>query len=337
MAIRIRRKHYIGFIVILAFAGIMVIPVSRRSQTYVGTLLLSAIYQTIDYEIEQTKRARYIRPVTLERQASVIVKALNKYYERHKEYPQQIYGDVSTKEAIQAGISDPLLSEGFLSRYPKFLSRYLGDTEADPRGSTFIRNVVSSPDDSLVRFYRESYKGRLSHMLSQLDTENLAQALVDYPNSARLINALKTIQVVGDRKPDMELERPRLMCGGGADLVKWQDENQGQRFEGQKKDEPMSLFVFPTYLIIRYGLGLPISDNNDPAGQFGYQREDFIEAAKGGTNEAWLWFYGFKGNQGLDLVTNDVGLIQPDGIPDGIVLLYKLKDGQVTEVVKKYD
>ena len=95
---------------------------------------------------------------------------------------------------------------------------------------------------------------------------------------------------------------------------------------------------------------------------FGYRRGDFMGA---GAGEAWLWFYGsniwpeqnnpvpdnlsemqaeeyyelFTGFQefgplGLDLETGRSGRLVPDGIPDGICLLYRLRDGELVEVVR---
>ncbi|OPX21496.1 MAG: hypothetical protein B1H03_06495, partial [Planctomycetales bacterium 4484_113] len=100
-----------------------------------------------------------------------------------------------------------------------------------------------------------------------------------------------------------------------------------------------SAFVVPVvWALVLVAGGSIRHDDNEVSGQFGYQRGDFIEAIDGTAKDAWLWFYGnlsvghsLEEIPGLDLVDNDDGLIQPDGIPDGIVVLYKLKEGKVIE------
>ncbi len=85
-------------------------------------------------------------------------------------------------------------------------------------------------------------------------------------------------------------------------------------------------------------------------GHFGFQRGDYIEAIEVAPQEAWLWFYasgplyevdrisGVKEKLfGLDILETLNGEIRPDGAPDGIILLLKLKEGKVIELVKKYD
>jgi hypothetical protein len=99
---------------------------------------------------------------------------------------------------------------------------------------------------------------------------------------------------------------------------------------------------------------------------FGYQRGEWFDANE---RECWLWLYGSNlwpetvaydrtehtqysdweqkaskelwrgfadgyGPQGLDLLNAATGELEPDGIPDGICLLYKLKDGEVVEIIR---
>ncbi|MCB1216885.1 PQQ-binding-like beta-propeller repeat protein [bacterium] len=98
---------------------------------------------------------------------------------------------------------------------------------------------------------------------------------------------------------------------------------------------------------------------------FGYQRGDWMGSD---ADEAWLWFYGSNiwpennnpipeersdyreseyydlffstwiyADRGLDLLNPLTGELEPDGKPDGICLLYHLKNGKVEEVLRAVD
>jgi hypothetical protein len=95
---------------------------------------------------------------------------------------------------------------------------------------------------------------------------------------------------------------------------------------------------------------------------FGYQRGEWLGRSE---QEAWLWFYGSNiwpeqnnpipwnsdnwrameyldlfrdfsefGRRGFDLLNDETGELTPDGKRDGICLLYKLKDGELAEVIR---
>ncbi len=52
-----------------------------------------------------------------------------------------------------------------------------------------------------------------------------------------------------------------------------------------------------------------------------------------GLERAWQYFAKIRPLQGLDLIDYSTGELTPDGIPDGICLLVKCKDGEILEVV----
>lgn len=254
-----------------------------------------------------------------------LVSALNGYYAKFGEYPPYLLGGWSGDLELE----DPLFAAGLLKEYPYPPSLGKGYEEA-PRER--IRNVVSSSNDPLEKLIRERqlpFALRMAKLYEAGQYPNGKAGRTDPPS----FSSGQVAQIAACK---------RLLCAGGypsGALQAWIDD---------------------AYKVISFTGVAEGGDKGFPAGmirvndQFGYQRSDSIEAIEGTPHEAWLWFYvdtayesdiedywiraelPFK-NIGLDLVDTDDGLIQPDGIPDGIVLLYKLKDGKVTEVVKDYD
>ena len=300
--------------------------------------------------------------------------ALNRYYEAHGEYPPYLlggeqprddrelllydwllsdtYGEVARAALARAHglkglLFDPLMTEGYLRRYPTWA--YYWDREPnppcdtpDPRGLRRMRNIVSAPNDPIVQYYRA--------LASPVLEKRLALELED--------GELPEGQGFGGQRYFVEqgllqtaLGRSRYFCGGVYERA-WSRRRRISAGPGRTVEIPEGksreacAFVAPVVWALSMVGGASIFfQSNSVSGQFGYQRGDFIEAIDGTAKDAWLWFYGHihrfpefpEELYGLDLVDNDDGLIQPDGIPDGIVVLYKLKEGKVIEVVKKYD
>jgi hypothetical protein len=254
-----------------------------------------------------------------------LVNAVNRYYADHGEYPPYLLGGWSG----ELGLEDPLIAAGLLKEYPYPPELGKGYEEAPQER---IRNVVSSPNDPVEKLIRER---QLPFALSMAKLYEAGQYPIgkagrtDPPSfSSGLVAEIATCK--------------RLLCAGGdpsgGPLVWIDNAYKVVSFTGVAGSGAKG-FAVGNILV------------ND---QFGYQRGDSIEAIEGTPHEVWLWFYvdsafdsaimdywiaadiPFR-NIGLDLVDREKGLIQPDGLPDGIVLLYKLKDGKVVEVVKKYD
>ena len=281
--------------------------------------------------------------LTASRDQRRLCSALNRYYAAHGEYPPYLLGG-EAQELKQHELRDPLLDEAYLRNYPLWVYFMYSPASAaaDPRGLKRMRNVVSSRDDPLVKYYRELespyLEGRAASGLDDSDFAHSWQPHRHLWEEGLLLRAL---------------DRARYLCGGGVSIEGWfsgepNPEDDGYRRRPRAFAYDTSAFVYPVLWCLTWldgSASVLFPHYNEVSGQFGYQRGDFIEAIDGTAKDAWLWFYGFAGWSartaeqlpGMDLVDNDDGLIQPDGIPDGIVVLYKLKEGKVIEVVKKYD
>ncbi|MCD6283461.1 hypothetical protein J7J84_07705 [bacterium] len=75
-------------------------------------------------------------------------------------------------------------------------------------------------------------------------------------------------------------------------------------------------------------------------GNFGYVRGEHMG---GDEKSAFLWMYGMRDplapgrHRGLDVLNAETGELVPDGIPDGICILYELRDGEVVNVTRAED
>ncbi|MCD6283458.1 hypothetical protein J7J84_07690 [bacterium] len=285
----------------------------------------------IGYFVESAKNAVNRRPSALARQATVLVAALNDYYRVHSEYPPYLLGGNPTKEWEETGFHDPLLDCGFLKSYPES-SAYewspLTMSKVEPRGIRYVRNVVSMPNDPVVEFMREHFKPMIRYEYKQLLSGQPGSSLAGHETGTQILLRRGILEET--------LESTRYFCAGGVDRLEW--------YRNGEASLQIHALKYTVFMLISKFSGELYFLADNPDGQFGYQRGDFIESIEGTAKEAWLWFYGFVSDgdspeemPGLDLVDNDDGLIQPDGIPDGIVVLYKLKEGEVIEVVKKYD
>lgn len=259
--------------------------------------------------------------------AQELADTVNKYYAKYNEYPPYMLGAWSQELKSE----DPLIAAGLLEEYPYPLSPSPGEGwETIPPER--IRNMVSSPNDPLEKLLRER---QLPFALRMAKLHEAGQ----YPIS----KAGRTILPSFSSRQVAEVAtRKRLLCGGG-------DPRGGT---AAYPEGTYSVLSFRDSVPETSSGGFPISLHL-VTDQFGYQRGDAIEAIEGTPQEAWLWFYvdsmyetnvrnywrmlDVWGNIGLDLIDLENGLIQPDGIADWIVVLYKLKQGEVAEVVKKYD
>jgi len=286
----------------------------------------------VGHYVDSLMRAVKRHPSALGRQARLLAEALNDYYGMHDEYPPYLLGGNPTQEWREAGLQDPLLASEVLETYPTSSAYEWSPSTmstVEPRGIRCIRNVVSTPNDPIVGFMREHFEPMVKYESERLSSGQPSSSL---PGRTTGIQVLLRMGILEET-----FESPRYFCAGGVDRSKW--------FENGVGPLQTHALKYPVFMLISQFSGELFFLGDDLSGQFGYQRGDFIEAIDGTAKDAWLWFYGFAGWSartaeqlpGMDLVDNDDGLIQPDGIPDGIVVLYKLKEGKVIEVVKKYD
>lgn len=290
-----------------------------------------------------------------------ICHALNRYFEAHGEYPpyllggeahpaeeeyglsmfkaqwadSEMYGKAAREALVRAQtikeqLSDPLLAGGYLRQYPRwayFWDRYEPPLIPDPRGLRRMRNVVSAPNDPVVEYYRS--------LASPILEKRLAYELIDGEFRESINPGQPYIYLAQQGLLQTDLKRSRYFCAGAYEWAWWND----------REFYKASVFVGSVVYTLSLVAGSSIRHNdNTVSGQFGYQRGDFIEFIDGTARDAWLWFYGFVSGgdspeemPGLDLVDNDDGLIRPDGIPDGICILYELRDGEVVNVTRAED
>jgi len=281
-----------------------------------------------------------------EEAAQIVIDALSEYYSDRGEYPPLLYGDLSaspyapviqegdvlywlsslyvgneqTEEQFTAFVNlyeDPLIASGYLSAYP--LAGQIRDCWGRHRWKNIRwRCAVSTPGT----FKIETADGQL---ISWDDIyEDIAARNWDKGQWWRIAEPQHAYE-------DVCIGECRLYALAAYDL------GSSDSDAGQRKKVPVEYILHPR----------PVQESMpiDSLPYFGYQRGEWLG---GNPREAWLWFYGFsqvesdeiRGKsmpgyaKGLDLISYATGELKPDGIPDGICLLYKLKDGAVVEVVR---
>jgi len=258
------------------------------------------------------------------RNAREVARALNAYYSDHQEYPAYLLGGVTREVASWTPLKpmpDPLIGGGYLGKYPILSYRNdwtCGALSADirlPRRkiNVFVEpprmvNQCSAPDDPLVELYRAAFDEVYSYLIGMSE------------------------EVILDKVRALREEKRYLVAGGLPESFRpWQRVGGHYTVVIPEVDEAFS------------GTWLPAGNSFYAMYRnFGYQRGDFIESIDGTAREAWLWMYGAyrprtTDNLGLDLVNPMSGEINPDGIPDGIIVLYELRDGEVTKITRAED
>lgn len=264
--------------------------------------------------------------------AGIILKALNAYHKDHNAYPDKLIGSVkepydtlspnggllvdpdSKYYYVLPTISqiygdDPLIKEGYLEAYPLVAPQPEDWKKGDPPP---YRTAVYMTDC------------RWSCCFMPKITENSAGAKLDLVNNY----TGEKVNIIGKR----------CFALGGVER-----DNHGE--------------IYQEYSLWPGGAG--VGGQYDAMTGFGYIRGDDFGLSD---REAWLWFYLKAGQSiipsqarmfklfvnrdeappwtpgqktcGLDLLNAKTGEFEPDGIPDGIGILYKLKDGKVVEVVR---
>ncbi len=260
-----------------------------------------------------------------------LVDAVNEYYEKEGEYPPYLLGGLAEDWGLvlvgDYQLKDPLIESGILSGYPEVQKWRDRQRLIAP-----IQNIVSSPNDPLVVYLRDKYTGEALTEARRLEAEGQVGNLSPFPEGTDLAFEIHRA-----------LSYERFLCGGGGCSIHMRAGSE--RVVHYRTSE----FVDGISQVIQLAKGWLSVMFFTIDSEFGYQRGEYVGEDK---RSCWLWFYAdepvltnYLGEPdkpdmwivGLDLVDADDGLIQPDGIPDGIVLLYKLKEGKVVEVVKDYD
>ncbi|MCD6283464.1 hypothetical protein J7J84_07720 [bacterium] len=251
------------------------------------------------------------------RHGKMLCAALNKYYEKYRAYPAYLLGGSNKWRKFHevhadSPSPDPLLREGIIRRYPKndLLGRIV-PSGFDPRFDRYskytIHNLVSTPNDIVVRHYitvmSEWIKYYEERSTEDRYRENLEKAVGLLESGGRMQTAggIRNRENVSEEKVGYSITPEEL----GNLLV------HDARF-------------CPAPHILQ--------------GNFGYARGEHI---KGDQTSAFLWMYGKLRDQehhfGLDVLNAETGELVPDGIPDGICILYELRDGEVVNVTLAED
>jgi len=260
--------------------------------------------------------------------ALALVRALNLYFAEFGEYPPYLLGGLAKKWKLP----DPLIDAGILDEYPLVEKHRCGLKSKEP-----IENIVSTPNDPYVEFLRKKYKEKALAEAARLEAlDRLERDPWLHP---------KTNVKVSTVEKAFKMER--FLCAGGVRIsVPVTSKGYAEELVWYNTYQFSDGVAGALELGAEHFRGSYFSAVDS---EFGYQRGEFL----GEDNRScWIWFYAKEplrrdysaepGREdvlviGLDLVDPAEGLIRPDGIPDGVVLLYKLKEGKVVEVVKKYD
>jgi hypothetical protein len=295
-----------------------------------------------------------VQTVDVRRVATLMLRALDRYYGDNGEYPPFLVGGASTvhipgrvvtvnrydstddfEEADAPGSlpnPDPLIAGGFLDGYPlvvslpSLLAAAYPPLLYDPRGYARWRCMVSTAGDPLELMWQQAIE-----VMPQASRKG-----IKYGPSWSWFDRSKSEEEKENELKSFLASRHRLLALGGRAL-----EHEGE-----------TRYIYDAGIVGAGGDALPY---------FGYQRGEWL----GGTeHEAWLWFYGNnvwydKYNrelregegvgpiarktflfveepvQGMDLLNAETGELEPDGISDGICILFELKDGEIVRV--RYD
>jgi hypothetical protein len=292
--------------------------------------------------------------------AETIVPALNDYYRDHAEYPPYLFGGPSLirrtfehteKSAGQMPNPDPLLAGGYIDEYPAVWCdtmwhlvnlRY---TATDPRGHSHWKCMFSTPDDlpilspesrmvvnggfeqhgdnatgvnaNCLALELDRYGGRYYAFGIEMAEPDFAQISIWPPGQAAYANGdvENTMEYIRGDMPYFGYQRGEWL-GDDADscwlwlygYTSWADKcrNLPSNIKQARKlllDEEFAATHSPTF----------------------------------GPIPHFCWDTFELEPKGLDLLDAGCGLLKPDGIPDYICLLYKLRDGEIVEVVRAED
>jgi len=253
--------------------------------------------------------------------ARIISNALNRYFADKGEYPEFLLG--GRRHALPEW-ADPLLEGGYLKHYPRKPGCDASRTGIyhDPRRGGIV-NLVSAPHDPFVEWV--------------------------FSNSELMAEESGKLQALKELKATL----PVILVAGGVER-----EVNGSLYSAipstVEKQAKNVLFVsFPDTVneVVWDVLTLALA-GEDPEGiqgNFGYVRG---ERMGGDEKSAFLWMYGMlpektyhpdpddpgpTGHVGLDVLNAETGELVPDGIPDGICILYELRDGEVVNITRAED
>jgi len=341
---------------------------SRRAKfvLYValGIAALTASFVVAGFALFRERKEPHVGDIR--KVAKLTLRGLNDYYKANREYPPFLvggghtvhwpgyairynpYDEINDFEEVDTPGDpnpDPLIAGGHLHSYPLgiFLPEMLVDVVVplfyEPRGYVRWRCMVSTPGDPLEAMWQDT--------IAEMPTKVRA-LIVDIPPLQGLVI---------DRAKESKLRKSKINEAIELYLTSLK---RILALGGRKKERNGESYCF-------YDDG--ITGVSSHMTYFGYQRGEWLGKGK---TEAWLWFYGnnawYEENnrelregdiigplaqetflfcekpvqgekplQGLDLLNAETGELVPDGIPDGICILYELRDGEVVKVTRAED
>lgn len=304
--------------------------------------------------------------------AQVIIDAMHEYYADHGEYPPYLFGG-SSENYVELGQwdasfvdgyanfevvpnVDPLIKGGYISNYPRawpgprWIS-YCGDCPcpkpkvSDARDITYWRCMYSTPGDFLVLGgpspmlytaaldrWRVRGKEEGRRVLATLDPADFAQAR-HYALGGRERNPVfGPYQTFYTAWPGEQYRRIARLYLDFEPVSQQPD----LPFFGYQRGEWFGESPRSAWLWF-YGSNIWPEHNHPPAQYFvDWEMSDGVgKSAATEFYELFAWFaFPDQPVRGLDLLNAKTGALEPDGISDGICLLYKLEDGTVVDVVR---
>jgi hypothetical protein len=287
-------------------------PKKRRPRWLIPLIVIASFFVLIEagsiylnFKLHGYSESTYRKKIA-PKHAKRITTALNKYYVKYGYYPAYLFGGSKNEgelsfTGVEWPYDDPLIRAGLLKKYPHYpFGNYHKIVREDPRSILYIRNVLVTSKSPLFEYFIVQYESKIA--------------------DPRLTSEKKQLE---DTVAYLKKGSPFLVPGGSAD-----NDKNGAGYEMM----PLELRRISDEL-----LSLPTL----PSGNFGYVRGEEMVGLALGDKSAFLWLYAdpypHGAHLGLDVVNADTGEIKPDGIPDGIVLLYELREGKVVKTTRAED
>lgn len=292
--------------------------------------------------------------------AEIVVPALNAYYRDLAEYPPYMFGGPPTirhtfehteESSGQVPNPDPLMTGGYLDEYPlvwcdtMWVLVNLWYVATDPRGYAHWKCMFSTPGDLRILSpeSRMIVSGGFENLFGNAavpDSDCLALEMGKYGDRYYALG----IETAEAGYPQFSVWPPGQTGYANADVENAMEYIRGdmpyfgyQRGEwlGDDSNSCWLWFYGYTSWADKYKT---LPSNIKQAKKLLLDREFATEHGQDDTLIAnFCWDTIELEPKGLDLLDAGRGLLKPDGVPDYICLLYKLKDGAVVEVVRADD
>jgi hypothetical protein len=285
--------------------------VNQRGRSVVSAALLGALFALLGVACLLSPPERNLADRA--QVGGVITSALDAYYAEHGEYPPFLLGDTAPPFDLIPGLLFCHTADGQLYT-PRITALYGPDPLLDGGYLKHYPRVSPQPRDPEARSICE---GDRLHGVRW-------QCSVFTPLGGQPAERGVTLYDFQGNDVTREYATQRLFALGGV------------------------AHSMPDGTVLQdYGVSdlLGVNVRYGDLASFGYARGEWLGRT---SRQAGLWFYYPReesmlkydvgalrqATRGLDLLTGATGELAPDGIPDGVVLLYKLDAGRVAEVTR---